>query len=92
MSAPMPAIVEKLVVTPGNLHNGRTGGGALPDEPGDAHANSAYRGQTSATAVRAKGGSFAHRADRHVGPALATTRCKSSGAGTMACSACAAGP
>jgi hypothetical protein len=57
MSAPMPAIVEELVVTPGNLHDGRTGGGALPDEPGDVHADSAYRGQAFATAVRAKGGS-----------------------------------
>lgn len=38
------AIVEELVVTPGNVHDGRAGGGALPDDPGEVYADSAYRG------------------------------------------------
>jgi IS5 family transposase len=50
------AIVEDLSVTPGNLHDGRAGGSALPDDPGDVYADSAYRGNTFASAVRAKGG------------------------------------
>ena len=51
------AIVEELAVTPGNVHDGRAGGDALPDEPGDVYADSAYRGQRFAAAVQAKGGS-----------------------------------
>jgi IS5 family transposase len=50
------ALVEDLVVTPGNVHDGRTGGEALPESPGDVYADSAYRGQTFASAVKAKGG------------------------------------
>ena len=50
------AIVEELSVTPGNIHDGRAGGTALPDDPGDVYADRAYRGDTFASAVRAKGG------------------------------------
>lgn len=51
------AIVEELSVTPGNVHDGRAGSGALPDDPGEVYADSAYRGQAFASAVLAKGGS-----------------------------------
>jgi IS5 family transposase len=50
------ALVEELAVTPGNVHDGRAGGGALPDDPGDVYADSAYRGSAFAAAVQAKGG------------------------------------
>jgi IS5 family transposase len=53
------AIVEELSVTPGNVHDGRAGHGALPDDPGAVYADSGYRGQAFATAVQAKGG-FPH--------------------------------
>jgi len=49
-------LVEALDVTPGNAHDGRSGELAPPDEPGDVFADSAYRGQVFATAVRARGG------------------------------------
>jgi transposase, IS5 family len=51
------AIVEALVVTPGNVNDGRAGGKALPDAPGAVYADSAYRGQAFASAIAAKGGS-----------------------------------
>jgi IS5 family transposase len=50
------AIVERVGVTPGNAHDGRSGWMALPDDPGDVFADSAYRGQAFAGAVAAKGG------------------------------------
>jgi IS5 family transposase len=50
------AIVEEISITPGNVHDGKAGGDALPDDPGDVYADSAYRGQTFASAVQAKGG------------------------------------
>jgi transposase, IS5 family len=53
------ALVEELSVTPGNVHDGRAGHGALPDDPGAVYADSAYRGQAFASAVKAKGG-FPH--------------------------------
>lgn len=49
-------LIEKLVVTPGNVHDGRAGGDALPDQPGTVYADSAYRGEAFGSAVRAKGG------------------------------------
>jgi IS5 family transposase len=49
-------LVEAVSVTPANLHDGREGPAALPDAPGDVFADSAYRGQHFAQAVRAKGG------------------------------------
>jgi IS5 family transposase len=50
------AIVEEVSVTPGNAHDGRCGEAALPDNPGDVYADSAYRGEVFASAVRARGG------------------------------------
>jgi len=38
------AIVEKVAVTPGDSHDGRSGHMTLPDDPGDVFADSAYRG------------------------------------------------
>ena len=35
------ALVEEIAVTPGNVHDGRAGGDALPDDPGDVYADSA---------------------------------------------------
>jgi transposase, IS5 family len=53
------AIVEELSVTPGNVHDGRAGHSALPDDPGVVYADSGYRGRAFASAVHAKGG-FPH--------------------------------
>jgi IS5 family transposase len=50
------AIVEELAVTPGNANDGRAGGEALPDNPGEVYAGSAYRGPSFARAVKARGG------------------------------------
>lgn len=50
------ALVEKVAVTPGNAHDGRNGEVALPDDPGDVFADSAYRGPVFREAVRARGG------------------------------------
>jgi IS5 family transposase len=50
------ALVEDLTVTPGNVHDGRAGGDALPDNPGEVFADSAYRGEVFGSAIRAKGG------------------------------------
>jgi IS5 family transposase len=66
------AIVERVCVTPGHAHDGRSGEAALPDAPGTVFADSAYRGQVFAAAVRARGGTprvvqlgiWAHRDDR----------------------------
>lgn len=49
-------LVERVDVTPGNVHDGRAGGAVLPDQPGLVYADSAYRGAAFATAVAAKGG------------------------------------
>jgi len=50
------ALVEEVVVTPANMNDGKAGPGALPPDPGDVFADSAYRGQHFCDAVRAKGG------------------------------------
>ena len=50
------AIVERIAVTPGNRHDGRCGELALPEAPGEVYADSGYRGEVFAAAVRAKGG------------------------------------
>lgn len=50
------SLVEKVSVTPANIHDGRAGPDALPDNPGDVFADSAYRGAHFGDAVRAKGG------------------------------------
>lgn len=50
------ALVEKIAVTPANVNDGRAGPEALPDDPGEVFADSAYRGPYFGAAVRAKGG------------------------------------
>lgn len=50
------ALVEEIAVTPANVNDGKAGPDALPDNPGDVFADSAYRGNHFADAVRAKGG------------------------------------
>lgn len=50
------ALVEELSITPANINDGRAGPGALPDNPGEVFADSAYRGNHFRDAVRAKGG------------------------------------
>ncbi|WP_201863262.1 IS5 family transposase [Microvirga soli] len=50
------ALVEEVTVTPGNVNDGRAGGEALPENPGDVYADSAYRGTAFASAVQSKGG------------------------------------
>ena len=50
------ALVEELAVTPGNVHDGNHGASALPPDPGEVYADSAYRGRRFAEAVRARGG------------------------------------
>ena len=49
-------LVERVDVTPGNVHDGRAGGAVLPDDPGLVYADSAYRGSAFTDAVVAKGG------------------------------------
>jgi transposase, IS5 family len=51
------ALVEQVAVTPANVNDGRAGPDALPDDPGEVFADSAYRGPHFGDAVRAKGGS-----------------------------------
>lgn len=48
-------LVEKISVTPANVNDGRAGPDALPDDPGEVFADSAYRGSHFGDAVRAKG-------------------------------------
>jgi len=43
------SLVEKIDVTPANVNDGRAGPGAVPEDPGEVFADSAYRGPTSAT-------------------------------------------
>ncbi len=50
------ALVESLTVTPGNVHDGRAGGAALPEDPGEVFADNAYRGEVFGSAARARGG------------------------------------
>jgi transposase, IS5 family len=50
-------LVEQVTVTPANVNDGRAGPDALPDDPGEVFAGSAYRGSHFGDAVRAKGGS-----------------------------------
>ncbi|TWB03075.1 IS5 family transposase [Gluconacetobacter diazotrophicus] len=52
------ALVEKISVTPANINDGRAGPDALPDNPGEVFADSAYRGPHFREAVRARGGSI----------------------------------
>ena len=50
------AIVEEIAITPANINDGRAGPDALPENPGEVFADSAYRGNHFRDAVRAKGG------------------------------------
>ena len=50
------ALVEEVAITPANVNDGKAGPQALPDDPGDVLADSAYRGRHFGNAVRAKGG------------------------------------
>ena len=50
------ALVEGIAVTPANINDGKAGPDALPDNPGDVYADSAYRGDHFGKAVIAKGG------------------------------------
>lgn len=50
------ALVEELSVTSANINDGKAGPEALPDNPGEVFADSAYRGSHFRDAVRAKGG------------------------------------
>ena len=50
------ALVEEVSVTPANINDGRAGPDAVPDNPGEVMADSAYRGNHFSDAVRAKGG------------------------------------
>lgn len=50
------ALVEEVSVTPANINDGRAGPDALPHNPGEVFADSAYRGNHFRDAVRAKGG------------------------------------
>ena len=62
------ALVEEIVITPANINDGKAGPDALPDDPGEVFADSAYRGNHFGEAVRAKGGHATYRRRRHVGP------------------------
>ncbi len=73
------ALVEQLSVTPGNVHDGQAGHGALPDDPGDVLADSGYRGQIFMADVLAwlpywhgccagQGRGAENRSDQRVGP------------------------
>ncbi len=50
------ALVEELSVTPANINDGKAGPDALPEDPGEVFADSAYRGNHFRDAVQAKGG------------------------------------
>jgi IS5 family transposase len=52
------ALVEEVAITPANVNDGKAGPDALPDQPGEVFADSAYRGKTFREAVRVKGGSL----------------------------------
>jgi IS5 family transposase len=50
------ALVEEVAITPANVNDGKAGPQALPNDPGEVLADSAYRGAHFGNAVRAKGG------------------------------------
>jgi len=50
------SLVEKVLVTPANVSDGRAGPDALPDAPGEMFADSVYRGPHFGSAVLAGGG------------------------------------
>lgn len=50
------ALIEEVSITSANINDGKAGPDALPDNPGEVFADSAYRGSHFRDAVRAKGG------------------------------------
>ncbi|AOX19075.1 transposase [Kozakia baliensis] len=52
------ALVERIAITPANINDGRAGPDAVPDDPGEVFADSAYRGDHFRDAVRSKGGTL----------------------------------
>ena len=50
------ALIEKVVVTPANVNDGKAGRGIIPENPGDVYADSAYRGPRFRDAVEQRGG------------------------------------
>lgn len=52
------ALVERIAITPANINDGRAGPDAVPDDPGEIFADSAYRGNHFRDAVRSKGGTL----------------------------------
>lgn len=50
------ALVEEIAITPANINDGRAGPDALPSDPGEVFADSAYRGSHFCEAVLATGG------------------------------------
>ncbi len=50
------ALVEEVAITPANVNDGKAGPEALPRNPGEVFADSAYRGQHFRDAIHAKGG------------------------------------
>ena len=50
------ALVEEIAITPANINDGRAGPDALPSDPGEVFADSAYLGSHFRDAVVAKGG------------------------------------
>lgn len=50
------ALVEQISITSANINDGKAGPEALPDNPGEVFADSAYRGNHFRDAVLAKGG------------------------------------
>jgi len=50
------ALVEEVSVTSANINDGKAGPAAVPDNPGEVFADSAYRGNHFRDAVLAKGG------------------------------------
>ena len=50
------ALIEKVVVTPANVNDGKAGCGIIPENPGDVYADSAYRGPRFRDAVEQRGG------------------------------------
>ena len=50
------ALVEEIAITPANINDGKAGPDALPDNPGEVFADSAYRGDHFGKAVIARGG------------------------------------
>lgn len=66
----VPALTG-FAITPGNVNDGRAGGGALPDDPAEVFADSAYRGPVFASASDMKSESgfpfgFARRLSRQI--------------------------